>query len=341
MNNKIKSVVITKKEYPISLASYLADNRSPFQNQQSQMFNHKERDFPGSLLYVQARRLFWLEEIIGEMVRRGVRRTWLALVFQMISLVCRMLAQVRRLEILQVGVIQLVRGSFPSLSRKFFTKRIVFFFSSIGSSSQGGTNVGAIVGGVIGSVAFILACVTLLWIFRRRQKKNKKTKKLPTDILDADDDDDGLPQNGRLPQNYQPEPFMIPIPDPTPSEFGGGGGGDELSTIGRPFSPGTRTSFYTRSDTPDLAASMGGIGGGGGGVNGESSGTGRKGGAPRPMRAVNIIQHQDAGPSNNGDNRGEEPVETIELPPAYTMVRGGGTGANSGGGDGPSTTADN
>ena len=78
---------------------------------------------------MQARRLFWLEEIIGEMVRRGVRRTWLALVFQMISLVCRMLAQVRRLEILQVGVIQLVRGSYLSLSllkKIFFTKRIVF-----------------------------------------------------------------------------------------------------------------------------------------------------------------------------------------------------------------------
>lgn len=79
---------------------------------------------------MQARRLFWLEEIIEEMVRRGVRRTWLALVFQMISLVCRMLAQVRRLEILQVGVIQLVRGSFPSLSlsfKKLFLLKELFF----------------------------------------------------------------------------------------------------------------------------------------------------------------------------------------------------------------------
>ena len=130
---------------------------------------------------------------------------------------------------------------------------------------------------------------------------------------------------------------MIPIPDPTPSEFGLGGGDEYSTTTGRPFSPGTRTSFYTRSDTPDLASTLGiggGIGGGGVGPNGESSGTGRKGGAPRPMRAVNIIQHQDAGPSNR-DSRGEEPVETIELPPAYTMVR-------TTGGDGPtSTTADN
>ena len=127
-----------------------------------------------------------------------------------------------------------------------------------------------------------------------------------------------------LPQNYQPEPFMVPIPDPTPSEFD-----DEFST-GRPFSPGTRTSFYTRSTTPDIAL-------GAGLPNGDSS-VGRKGGAPRPMRAVNIIQHHDAGP-NNGER--EEPVETIELPPAYTMVRtarGTGSGNN---GDGPSTAADN
>ena len=129
-------------------------------------------------------------------------------------------------------------------------------------------------------------------------------------------------------QNYQPEPFMVPIPDPTPSE---------LDDDGRPFSPEyARTSFYTRSDTPDLASTLGmGIGGI---ANGESTGTSRKGGAPRPMRAVNIIQHQDAGPSNNGDR--EEPVETIELPPAYTMVRTAG-GTTTSGGDGPPTSTDN
>lgn len=179
---------------------------------------------------------------------------------------------------------------------------------------------------MIGGVAFILACAFLLWIFRRRQWSHKRTKKLPTDILDAEDDDDAPRAMGQneLPQNYQPEPFMIPIPEPTPSEFD-----DEFGN--RPFSPGTRTSFYTRSDTPDLTSM-----GVGGHANGESSGTGRKGGAPRPMRAVNIIQHQDAGPSSNGDR--EEPAETIELPPAYTMVRS--AGGTSGSGD-PSTPAGN
>lgn len=64
-----------------------------------------------------------------------------------------------------------------------------------------------------------------------------------------DDDDDGpwaMRQN-ELPQNYQPEPFMIPVPAPTPSEFE-----DEFG--GRPLSSGTRTSFYTRSETPDIGS---------------------------------------------------------------------------------------
>lgn len=241
-------------------------------------------------------------------------------------------------------------GTYPTSARFVFSsflspfsetekKNVNFFlFSSSGgtsSSTGGSTNVGAIVGGVVGGVAFLIACVILLlWVFlfRPRQKNQKRTKKLPTDIIDAEDDDDGPRAMGQneLPQNYQPEPFMIPIPEATPSEFD-----DEFS---RPWSPGTRSSFYTRSDTPDLASTLGlgGVAGAAGlAANGGSSGGGRKGGAPRAMRAVNIIQHHDAGP-NTGDR--EEPVETIELPPAYTMVRTAGSGS---GGDGPSTSAGN
>lgn len=161
-------------------------------------------------------------------------------------------------------------------------------------------------------------------MLRRRRKDHKKSR-LHTDILDADDDDDA-PGQSELPQ---PVPFMLPRPVPSmlpvrPEST------VESDDDSRPFS-GTRSSFYTnRSDTPDLASTLGlGVGGVG---NGESIGTSRKGGAPRPMRAINIIQHHDAGPSNNGER--EEPVETIELPPAYTMVRttspGGGASTPAG-----------
>jgi len=178
---------------------------------------------------------------------------------------------------------------------------------------SGGANVGAIVGGVLGGLAFIIACILLLWVFRRRQNRKTKTKKLPVDLIDADDDDNA-PQAMRqneLPQNYQPEPFMVPVPDPTLSELD-----DDLSLRG-PLSAGTRTSFYTRSETPDRVSTFTGFGGAGGAGGGSS--VGRKGGAPKPLRAVNIVQHQDAGPTNN--EGGEEPLETIELPPAYTMVK--------------------
>jgi hypothetical protein len=143
--------------------------------------------------------------------------------------------------------------------------------------------------------------------------------------MDDDDDAPRAMRQNELPQHYQPEPFMAPIPGPTFSEFG--------NEVERPLLSGTMTtSSYTRSDTPDLASTLSSFDAGpvtGGG----SSGAGRKGGVPKPMRAVNVIQHQDAGPSNSGDQ--EEPVETIELPPAYTMVRTSGGGSGSGG---PSTS---
>lgn len=119
---------------------------------------------------------------------------------------------------------------------------------------------------------------------------------------------------------------MVPMPEPTPSEFD-----DDLSIRSPLSAAGTRTS-YLRADTPDRSSTFGGLVGGGAVGSGGGSSVGRKGGGFKPMRPVNIIQHQDAGP-NNEDREEEEPVETIELPPAYTMVRSGG-----GGGSGPSTS---
>jgi hypothetical protein len=45
----------------------------------------------------------------------------------------------------------------------------------------------------------------------------------------------------------------------------------------------------------------------------------RKSAAPPQLRPVNIIQHDDAGPSEGPIGQGEP--ETIELPPAYTNLR--------------------
>jgi len=47
----------------------------------------------------------------------------------------------------------------------------------------------------------------------------------------------------------------------------------------------------------------------------------RRRGKKSIARAVNIIQHEDAGaPPAMEDGEGEEP-ETVELPPAYTNLR--------------------
>jgi hypothetical protein len=197
------------------------------------------------------------------------------------------------------------------------------------------------VGGVLGGLALLIALLVLLWFFRRKSKQQKRFKERPVDLMNAEYEDGDEPShvnNGiagaagsvrrnELPQYYQPEPFMVP--DPTLTMDSHSVTNTEDLEARRPLS-GATSSFYTRATTPD----------GGGGVGGSGvSGSGyerRKGGPPRAMRAVNIIQHDDAGPSlppPEGEKDGEEPV-TIELPPAYTALGRGGAGAGSGAGAG-------
>jgi len=101
------------------------------------------------------------------------------------------------------------------------------------------------------------------------------------------------------------------VPDPTLRSSYDTSTIDDLESR-RPLS-GVTSSFYTRATTPDgLNGSQQGYGGQ---VSSSSAG-GRKA-APRPMRPVNIIQHDDAGAVED-DKEGEG--ETVELPPAYTAL---------------------
>lgn len=109
------------------------------------------------------------------------------------------------------------------------------------------------------------------------------------------DDEDGNLSPQDLPQYFSPEPYLVP--DPTIA-----GTSEAASTRDRPFSMATLD--VPRPQTP---ASM---------TNATT--TTRKTATPAPLRPVNIIQHDDAGPSEAGDD--QEP-ETIELPPAYTNIR--------------------
>lgn len=187
-----------------------------------------------------------------------------------------------------------------------------------GGSGGGSTNTAAIVGGVIGGVVLLLAVVLLLLFFRRREKLQKRQKERPVDLLNAeeDGDEDHAPRQNELPQYYRPEPFMV---SDTLS-----GTGDGYTTDGeRPLSGvTTTTSYYNRSATPEGSAAYGY----GAGVSGSSVG-GRKGGM-RPLRPVNIIQHDDAGPSEPKEEEGDP--ETIELPPAYTAMKKAAAGGGGG-----------
>lgn len=188
---------------------------------------------------------------------------------------------------------------------------------------------------MVGGLVAIVAIVLMIWFFRKKQKKQKRFKERPVDLMNADDDDgdesapSGRPRTNELPQYYQPEPFMVP--DPTAN----GSIAETDDVEGRRPMSGTTSSFYTRdtgATSPDPAsASLLGFGM----TAGSSTGQERRKGAPRPMRTVNVIQHDDAGPSlpppENKD--GEDEPETIELPPAYTAVRR--TGANTEGASPP------
>ncbi|KAG6820296.1 hypothetical protein H0H93_002734 [Arthromyces matolae] len=160
--------------------------------------------------------------------------------------------------------------------------------SSVKSGGGGGTNVGAIVGGVVGGVIGLVALGLIFLFFVRRSRiDNNKKEKQPLNLLHVDEGDEaptaGHTTNNRndLPEYYQPEPFTVP--DPTiastyEEDFGG------TNSEGRPLSGYTTTD---RSGTPDLLSSFGA---------GSTTASGRKGGL-RQMRPINIIQHDDAGPS--------------------------------------------
>lgn len=187
--------------------------------------------------------------------------------------------------------------------------------------------MGAIVGGVVGGVAGLIAILLVCLFFVRRRRFHQHTKERPVDLTDDADGDDG---NAQVPHYYAPEPFLVP--DPTlagtttdggrsstdgTSRYGygvGAGAGTGAAAAGRAAS--SRPSSFTETDplrpgTPGTS-SFGGTDGGGRMM--------RKSPLPPSMRPVNIIQHDDAGPSVPGEEGAGE-SETIELPPAYTNIR--------------------
>ncbi|KAH0835947.1 hypothetical protein J3R83DRAFT_9872 [Lanmaoa asiatica] len=195
-----------------------------------------------------------------------------------------------------------------------------------GGSGGSSNNTGAIVGGVVGGLAAIVILGLVAFYIIRRKTAPKSQKERPVNLLNGDPDDNEPPSNYQPPPYLRPEPYLVTAP--TISSFSPREEGIRRSIAGSPLlsdsltssAHGTSawrqsgvTSFSDpRSVTPELeigvlpAGSTGGL---------TSS---RKSGMPRQLRPVNIVQHEDAGPSSAQD--GAQP-ETIELPPAYTNIK--------------------
>ena len=163
-------------------------------------------------------------------------------------------------------------------------------------------------------MALIVIGALLIYYLRRRERLKRRQKDRAVDLLNAEDDEDDHPpaQNAtaanprssqnELPEFYRPEPYLVSESDTRT---------DALS-----LSAGRRTPGYESRRLSATATEMSQFGF----DPTTASSTGRKGPSPRQWRAVNIVQHEDAGPSGPPPADGEE-AETIELPPAYTHIR--------------------
>ncbi|KAM6503585.1 hypothetical protein JOM56_000528 [Amanita muscaria] len=182
--------------------------------------------------------------------------------------------------------------------------------SGTGGGGGGGANVGAIVGGILGALAIVVVSVLLFYFLRRREKN--KSKDHPVDLINADEDEEAGPPDinvpgsrssrNELPEFYRPEPYLVAESDrhTETTSMRSGERSRRISTV--TSQPETMSQIGFGYGDPSVGSS-----------------SGRKGLTPRPYRAVNIVQHEDAGPSEAPVD-GEE-AETIELPPAYTNLR--------------------
>jgi len=178
---------------------------------------------------------------------------------------------------------------------------------SSGSSSH--TNVGAIAGGVVGGIVGLIVLGLVILFFIRRRRVNQK--KDPVDLLEPRDGD-GRRSGDHPPEFYLPEPFRVPDPTvPAMSEISSAGGAENVADPERLHAGSRRQSALSLPTQGRLSSE---------GFSGTSATTSRKSpGGPATLRPVNIIQHDDAGPSEP-QAEADEP-ETVELPPAYTNIR--------------------
>jgi hypothetical protein len=145
---------------------------------------------------------------------------------------------------------------------------------------------------VVGAVILLVTAGLVAFWFARRRLHSARSQQRPVNVLQDDEDGNDEDQWHYLPQNYAPEPFLVP-------DSSNRGTSEPTSTYERPLSMSTVTTDFQRPLTPTTMT--------------------RKSASFPQLPPVNIIQHDDAGPSE--DLSGQFEPETIELPPAYTNIR--------------------
>jgi len=150
-------------------------------------------------------------------------------------------------------------------------------------------------------VAGLLIIAFLVFFWFRRRRAQRASKERPSIFIDHDDDaPTSQPQREELAVYYEPEPFTASEPTDRASSH------RPSTALDRSERPISQSLTYL-SD-PQRVASPDGTG----------TGISRKSPMPSSLRAVNVIQHEDAGPSLPAENAESE---TVELPPAYTNIR--------------------
>jgi len=155
----------------------------------------------------------------------------------------------------------------------------------------------------------VVILLVALFFWRRNHLKNTPSNR-PINLTgdDGDGPSEDHMQETHPPSFYQAEPFLLPDRTSTGrTSFQGGQPGLEAGAQSA-YSDDDRDAPNSRPSSSEVPP---------GSITSSSR---KSGGFPRPMRPVNIIQHDDAGPSEPGIKEDEEP-ETIELPPAYTNLK--------------------
>ncbi|KAH6893731.1 hypothetical protein BKA70DRAFT_1118977 [Coprinopsis sp. MPI-PUGE-AT-0042] len=173
-------------------------------------------------------------------------------------------------------------------------------------SEPGGSksNIGAIVGGVVGALVLIAATIAVLFFLRRRRRKRDS---MPEPVVIP-----FSPQQNSRPSGMGHRPGQASDSEMTSSGYGSSAA---AATAGGAAGGGGAHGYAPRrkgdtGGTPPVgaAAPVAGSGGGSGFV------PRRKGDVPPPQNPSRVMLHEDSGIRMN--QAPEEPVE--ELPPVYT-----------------------